>query len=107
MQFARGIRIFHEAWHPYYTVVAGESLTDNYGNTHRSRRIVSRRAGGQELFRPSPRPGHAVLHGDVGAVQLLRDARHPDLLPDDECGAGWAGVRGFEGGRGVRAVRVD
>ena len=44
------------------------------------RRARGRRySNGQELLRPSPRPGHALLHRDVGAVQLLRDARdaHP------------------------------
>ena len=34
------------------------------------------------VLRPSARPLHAVLHRDVGALQLLRDARAPHPLHD-------------------------
>ena len=53
------------------------------------------------IFRPSARPLHAVLHRDVGALQLLRDARVPHPLHDG------AGRRAAGSGFDRRARRVD
>ncbi len=50
---------------------------------------------------PSARPDHPVLRRDVGAVLLLRDARHPDLLPDPA-----PALRRQHGGRAVRLLHL-
>ena len=72
----------------------------------------------QDVVRPPARPLHALLHGDVGAVQLLRDAGPPDpvpgrigaerrLRPDGQEGGG--DLRPLHGGRlpDGAAGRVD
>ena len=48
---------------------------------------------GPQLLRPSARALDAVLHGDVGALQLLRHARVPDPLHDGAGRRRRAGIR--------------
>ena len=58
-------------------------------------RFDSARSGrpdaGSRLFRPPARALDALLHRDVGALQLLRDARVPHSVHDRASGAGGLG----------------
>ncbi len=54
---------------------------------------VAARSRRSRVLRPPARPLHALLHRDVGALQLLRDAGVPHPLHD---GAGAAGGLGFD-----------
>src|ERR1700677_2900875 len=62
---------------------------------------------GRQLFRASPRTGDAVLCRDVGALQLLRDARTPHLVDDGERREGGAGFSRGEGRRDLRFLHGD
>src|SRR6516164_2254856 len=57
---------------------------------------------GYPLLWPSARPCHSLLHRDVGAVQLLRDARHPDSVHGGSHEFGRVGFLRRQGRRGLR-----
>src|SRR5439155_3164207 len=59
----------------------------------RAPRRPSHRGVRRRVVRTPPRAVHALLHGDVGAVQLLRDEGVPHLLHDRVADGGWFGVR--------------
>src|SRR5690606_5094374 len=76
---------------------AAFSLKCTRGRDREHKRGCGRAAAG--VFRPSARTVNALLHRDVGAVLLLRDARDPGVLPV------LLGRRGWPGNPGVhRAV---
>ena len=59
------------------------------------------------VLRPSARPVDALLHRDVGALQLLRHAGAAHPLHDRAGRGGRAGIRDERRRRGLRAVHVD
>src|ERR1019366_1680893 len=78
-----------------------------YGNALRSRRFFERRPCRHQLLRPPPRPCHPVLHRDVGALQLLRHARHPHLLPYGHHRQGRPRVHRFQSRSRLRTLHRD
>ena len=73
-------------------------MTDSLRHTRRAasqprRRTLPRRTR-HRIFRPSRRPRDAVLHRDVGALQLLRNARVPHPLHDRAGGGRRPGLPG-------------
>src|SRR5229473_1860371 len=59
-------------------------MTARYGTDSRHRLRPDR----YPFFRPPTRTGHTLLYGDVGTLQLLRNARAPDSLHDG-CDPNW------------------
>ena len=59
------------------------------------------------VLRSSPRPLDAVLHRDVGALQLLRHAGAPDPVHDRAGGDRRPRVRHGGRGRGLRPLHLD
>ncbi|SPE35392.1 hypothetical protein SBA6_450009 [Candidatus Sulfopaludibacter sp. SbA6] len=60
------------------------NLPVTHGIPPRPRKILRIGARRHQFFRPSAWPGYPFLHGNVGALQLLRNARHPDPFPDGQ-----------------------
>ena len=66
-----------------------------------------RRPTRSRLLRPSARALHAVLHRDVGALQLLRHARAAHPVHDRAGRQRRARVRRRDGRRGLRPLHLD
>src|SRR5262249_61903181 len=63
--------------------------------------------GDAHILRPPARPADALLHGDVGALLVLRHARHPDPLHGGRAGGRRPGLLGCKGRNDLRHLHRD